>query len=91
MFPEKDNPYDSNAIAFKCFLDEEWHRIGYVVKEAVNAVHSSLASRKIAQVTFAWTKYLVTWTRSGPGYFAGVNIALYGQWPKEICQCASTR
>ena len=29
VFPEKDNPYDSNAIGFKCFVDGEWHRIGY--------------------------------------------------------------
>ena len=69
----------------------EWHRIGYIVMETVKAVHSALASRKIAKVTSAWAKYLVTWTRSGPGYFADENIALYGQWPKEICQYASTR
>ena len=58
---------------------EEWQRIGYIVKETVKAVHSALASRKFAKVTFAWAKYLVAWTISGPGYFADKNIALYGQ------------
>ena len=44
VFPEKDHPYDSSAIAFKCFVDGEWHRIGYVVKEAINTVHSTLTA-----------------------------------------------
>ena len=48
VFPEKDNPYDSNAIDFKCFVDREWHRIGYIVRKPVNAVHSAPASRNIA-------------------------------------------
>ena len=34
--PEPENPYDTNAVAFVCQMDEdaEWKRIGYVVREA---------------------------------------------------------
>ena len=33
---EPENPYDTNAVAFVCQMDEaaEWKRIGYVVQEA---------------------------------------------------------
>lgn len=54
-------------------------------QKAVNAVHSTLASRKITKIKFAWEKCLVTWARSEQSYFVGVNIAIYGQCSKEIC------
>ena len=33
LFPEPQNPYDSCAIAFKDFVNDDWHTIGYVVRE----------------------------------------------------------
>ena len=67
---EKDNPYDSRAIAFRCYGTT----IGYVVREALDSVHAAIADKKIVYVKFAWVKYLVSWPRSGPGFYAGINI-----------------
>jgi len=88
IFPEADNPHDNQAIAFKCYLDGNWHRIGYVVREALNSVHSARNAGIITAVSFAWAKFLMTW---GPGYYAGICITIMGQWPRGVCQCASTR
>lgn len=30
--PEPTNQFDSRAICFKCLVDGEWHRIGYIVR-----------------------------------------------------------
>ncbi len=40
--PEKDNPRNARALAFICKIDDEWQRIGYVVEEALDAVHTAL-------------------------------------------------
>jgi len=40
--------------------------VEYIVREALASVQSN---RKIAGVAFSWEKYLVTWPRSGPGYY----------------------
>ena len=86
---EHVNPYDSKAIAFKCQLDNNWHRIGYIVKECLDYVHEAIASNKVS--LFSWVKYLVCWSRSGLGYYAGIDITIQGEWPSEIVRCASTR
>ena len=91
IYPEPNNCYDSKAIAFKCWLDDDWHRIGYIVKEALDAVHEARDNDEIINVFFKWAKYLVNWTRSGPGYYAGINITKHGQLPTAVCACASTR
>ena len=38
LFFEPTNPVDAKAIAIKCLLDDR-HRIGYVVKEALDTAH----------------------------------------------------
>ncbi len=43
---EPENQYDSKAIAFVCLLNEQWHRIGYVVSEALDHVHKALAEKR---------------------------------------------
>ena len=35
IYPEPNNCYDSKAIAFKCWLEDDWHRIGYIVKGGI--------------------------------------------------------
>ena len=91
ILPEPENQYDCKAITFMCEVDGGWHRIGYIVREALDHVHKALTQKKIIFVKFAWAKYLVIWMRSGPGYYAGINIAIDGEWPLEVCRCASTR
>ena len=43
---EPDNPYDCNAIAFMCKLNDKWERIGYVVTEALSDVSTAIRNKK---------------------------------------------
>ena len=45
-----------------------------MVREALSEVHVALMDSSITDVKFSWIKYIVNWTRFGPGYFAGVEI-----------------
>jgi len=91
LYKEPDNPYDAKAVAFKCWVDDEWHRIGYVVREALDDVHHAMETSSIIDVKFTWAKYLIIWMKSGPGYYAGISITRYGEWSREVCRSASTR
>ena len=77
LVPEPDNKYDSKAIAFHCELDGKWYLIGYIVREALDAVHKAI-KKTIHFVKFAWVKYRVVWMRSGSGFYAGIDIAENG-------------
>ena len=89
--PEPENPFDANAIAYECQIDNQWRRIGYVVQDALLDVHDALSKKEIISVKFAWVKYLLCWRRSGPGFYAGVNITKQGSWSQTCKHCASTR
>ena len=59
LFPEPQNLYDLRAIAF---VNDDWHTIGYVVREISEYVHDAIAKKKwnhISQV------------------FVGPNISLF--------------
>ena len=86
--PEPTNPVDARAIAFSCELDGKWERIGYVVREALEAVHDAVSNNRILSVKFDWVKYIVHW-RSGMGWYAGIRIAKSGEWPLEVVRCSS--
>ena len=75
---EPDNPMDSKAIAFECQIENQWKVIGYVVREALDATHRALETNVISEIKFEWIKYIVHWSRSGPGWYAGVKKE-YGQ------------
>ena len=62
IIPEPNNPYDTKAICFQCNVSGEWERIGYVVREALGAVHSAIS---ILAVKFSWVKYIV-YLRNSP-------------------------
>ena len=91
--PEPDNPYDSQAISFTCRTGPGgvWKRIGYVVRECLEEVHIALTNGDILLVEFAWVKYLLQWSRSGPGFYAGISITRKGQWSHNCIRSASTR
>ena len=91
LFPEPDNVKDSKAIAFQCELDGKWFRIRYVVKELLDEVHAALKEKKKLSVKFLWIKYITDWRRSGPGYFAGINISKNGDWAPIVSHYSSTR
>ncbi len=79
LSPEPENPKDSSAIAFQCCVNGEWRRVGYVVNEVLQEVHDCLASGTITAVKFAWVKFLLSWSHSGPGYYTGINISKKGK------------
>ena len=90
LTPEPKNPVDSRAIAFMCFMDGQWYRIGYVVNEILEDVHQSLARNEIVGVKFSWVKYVTHW-RSGFGFYAGVDVSERGYWPPAVVRSCSTR
>ena len=91
LSPEPHNVKDSKAIAFECEIDGKWIRIGYIVRELLDEVHAAIRDKKILSTRFSWIKYMTDWTRSGPGYFAGINISKNGDWDRIVTQYSSTR
>lgn len=83
--PEPTNQYDAKAIAFVAFIDE-LKRIGYIVREALDDVHHALQDGKITKVG---VKFLLSFPRSGPGYYAGINITRQGTWSRVVVSSAS--
>lgn len=87
LMKEPENEFDSKAIAFHCKLPtKDWIKIGYVVREVLEHVHKALDEKKIMSVKFDWVKYLVIWSKSGPGFYAGIRVTLNGEWPKDVCR-----
>ena len=92
LFPEPANPVDAKAVAFKCFLDDQrWHRIGYIVREALDDVHDALLSKSITNTKFGWVKFRIDLQRSGPEFYAAIDITRKGQWSSTVCNSASPR
>ena len=89
--PEPKNQYDSKAIAFTCQVDGKWQRIGYVVRECLEHVHTAVREKRLLSVKISWAKYLVCWSYSGPGYYAGINMSISGEWHNDVVHCQSTR
>ena len=87
--PEPENPIDSEAIAFKCKLDDQWHTIGYVVKEVLKEVHEALAQNKVTNVSIDWVKFVIYWKT--PGWFAGIKITKIGEWSRTVVMSQSAR
>ena len=54
IVPEPNNQYDARAIAFHCKVNNEWKRIGYIVRECLEHVHRPMAERRITEVKLAW-------------------------------------
>lgn len=89
--PEQDNKYDSQAIAFQCYIDSKWQRIGYVVKECVSHVHKALQEKRLLTLKIKWAKYLVCWKNSGPGFYAGIDMCISGKWHRDVIKGQSTK
>ena len=89
--PEPDNPYDSQAIAFQCHIDRKWQRIGYVVRECLSHVHEAIQEKRLLSVKFSWAKYLACWARSGPGFYAGIDLTVSGNWHRDVIKSQSTK
>ena len=87
--PEPDNKYDSKAIAFMCQDNLDWQRIGYVLRELTDEVHSAINNGKILNVAFDWIKYCVHFSTCG--WYTGIRITLNGEWSPQVQRsCART-
>ena len=82
---EQQNPVDARAIAFECKVDTRWERIGYVVREALDATHEANDKGDIMKVQFDWVKYSVQFQNRG--FYACVKITRRGEWPRHVLQC----
>ena len=82
---EPRNPVDSMAIAFTCFVQQKWQRIGYVVREALDDVHEAISTNSIRAVKLAWIKLRIDFYGSGPGFYAGGTRQ--GRWSSVIYTC----
>lgn len=89
LVPEPNNPFDSRAISFQCYIDNSWKIIGYLVKEVCDSVHEALQSNSVVSTNFAWVKYKIVRT-TGPGYYAAVDVTRKGMWPSKVKQSANT-
>lgn len=90
LCPEPSNPFDAKAIAFTCCIDGQWQRIGYVVREVLDEVHTAMRAGDIIDVQFAWVKFLLSHPRSGHGMYAGIDITRHGEWSTTVLSSAST-
>ena len=90
LIHETSNPRDARALAFVCEINGKFCTIGYVVSELLEEVHAAINSNSIVSVKFSWIKYITDW-RSGPGFFAGIQIKKKGPWSLNAIRCASTR
>ena len=45
IVPQPDNQYDSKVITFRCKVDSMWHKIRYMVREALDDVHRALVQK----------------------------------------------
>lgn len=78
------NKKDSRAIAFKCYIRDKWHVIGYIVREALDDVHDTLRNNALTEVKFPWTQYVIDWPQSGGGFYAGIRIPRKGRWSNGV-------
>lgn len=84
LLPEPLNPVDKDAVAFMCELNGEWKQIGYVVREALSDVNEGLKKQLIVDTKFNWVKYITSWKRSGPGWYAGIDVTIKGRWSAAV-------
>ena len=90
MRPEPTNIVDSQAIMFECELDSKWKKIGYVVSNILNEVHTAMGANLIISVQFKCIKYVTHWSQSSPGYYAGISVTKNGTWDNKVKLFQST-
>ena len=90
LCPEPHNKYDAKAIAFVIVENDISKRVGYVVREALDNVHEAMKKEEILKVEVKCIKYLLHWSRSGPGWYAAIDITKVGEWPAVVAKCSST-
>ena len=85
LMKEPNNPKDSRAIAFECKPGDNYVRIGYVLREALDAVHNAIDQNKILKVEFDYVKFVVQF--KDRGWYAGIAVTRIGEWPAHVLRC----
>ena len=62
----------------------------FIVHEVLDAVHDALGREEIVQVEMEWVKYLLHWSKSGPGWYTGIDITKIGDWSPVVLKHSST-
>jgi len=88
---EPRNPRDTRALAFVCEIGGKTQRIGYIIRELLEGVHAARNAGAIVSTKFAWVRYITEWSRSGPGFFAAINIEKRGVWSANVVSLRSTK
>ena len=73
--PEPHNPFDARAVALECLLlNNKWGRVGYMVTDALSAIHETLQNKEIVSVELARLGQVHHhWSRSAPGWYCGIK------------------
>lgn len=88
---EPNNVRDARAIAFVCHINGKDYTIGYVINELLEEVHKAIDDETILTSDFSWVRYITDWSRSGPGFFAGIKITKKGKWSHQAVRLATTK
>ena len=54
MIPKPTNVKYARAVVFECKLEDKWEKIGYVVRDILEEVHSALNNNLVLEVKFQW-------------------------------------
>ena len=61
VFPEPNNPIDSEAICIHFKLDRKRYKVGYVFHEALSDLHTALRESKVTKMSIDWIKHIIYW------------------------------
>ena len=56
----------------------------------MDSVHEAMKKEEILKVEVNCIKYLLHWSRSGPGWYAAIDITKIGEWPAVVAKCSNT-
>ena len=51
-------------------------------------VHEAITKQKIISFKIAWIKFLLFWMN---GFYAGINVSIYGSWSPTCTRVSSTK
>lgn len=84
-----------HSVVFKCIGASR----DLISQEILSMASRKLNTNKTVEVRLALEetnpknliKYLIHWSRSGPGWYAGINIIKKGEWPTCVMLSRSVR
>ena len=62
-----------------------------MVRDILDEVNAVINRNEILSVEFEWVQFITHWSRSGPGYYAGISVTKRGPWNRKVVRFKSTR